>query len=351
MAITWGAVQRNLAVGIDIIMSPGSVGAGTTAVTITVNYYVRAFEAYHDDQTMNLTGGFYGPVNYRLDSNNGTTTDRHIASRTFTANTSYSGGPTYTFGAYLTGVYNGVQPSHSRSITVPARPPSPPNTSGNPTFSNVTSSNIRVTSAVPGNNGAAIVEWQFQRATNAAFTAGVATYSHNGHILDISGLAPATTYYFRVRSRNAAGWAGWSATGSRATLAAAPGAMAAPTITDVLPTEARATFAAPSNGGSAITRYEVQTSANTSYSPALTHTGSSPLPLTGLDPGQKHFARVRAVNAVGAGPWSGSSEFTTLSGSAVKVDGIWRSAKTYVKVDGTWRLAKVHKKVEGVWRL
>ncbi len=350
MAITWGAAQRKLQVGIDVIMSPGSVGADTTAVTVTVNYYVRAQEAYADDQTLHYHGSLTGSWGYRLNSSNGTTTDRLIGSRQFSVGTSYGGGPTYTFGAYLSGVWNGAAPSHSRSFTIPKRPPSPPAAPGAPPFSNISPTSVRATVSEPANNGSAIAAYAYNYSTNANMS-GAAQVENNGRVHDIPRLARATTYYVRVAARNAAGWGPYSAIRSVTTAATVPDTMAAPTITDILPTDARATFAAPNNGGSAITRYEVQTSPNTSYAGAKTHTGPSPLALTGLDPGQKHFARVRAVNAIGAGAWSASSEFTTLSGSAVKVDGIWRSAKTHVKVDGTWRLAKVHKKVEGVWRL
>lgn len=350
MAITWGAAQRKLQVGIDVIMSPGSVGAGTTSVTVTVNYYVRAQEAYADDQTLHYNGSLSGSWGYRLNASNGTTTDLHVGSRSFTVGTSYGGGPTYTFGAYLSGVYNGAAPSHSRSFTIPKRPASAPN-APSPVVSSVTATSAYLSANGNGNNGAAYSNIEYQTATNASFS-GARTHSPgswNG--MTVTGLVRATTHWLRARAGNSAGWSGWSSAITFATKATVPDTMAAPTISDILPTEARATFAAPNNGGSAITRYETQVSTNTSYSGATTYTGSSPVALTGLDPGQKHFARVRAVNAIGAGAWSSSREFTTLSGSAVKVDGIWRSAKTYVKVDGTWRLAKVHKKQAGAWVL
>jgi len=67
-----------------------------------------------------------------------------------------------------------------------------------------------------GDGGAAVDQWQFQVATNSAFT-GATSYTSGG-TTTVTGLTPGTTYYARARGHNAAGWGAWSATDSMTTL-------------------------------------------------------------------------------------------------------------------------------------
>jgi hypothetical protein len=69
------------------------------------------------------------------------------------------------------------------------------------------------------NGGSAIIEWQSQVATNAAFTTGVQTQQHpTSGIYQWTNRTPGTVYYARARGRNAVGWGAWSTVTSARTL-------------------------------------------------------------------------------------------------------------------------------------
>lgn len=68
--------------------------------------------------------------------------------------------------------------------------------------------------------GSAILEWQAQIATDAAFTQNVQTVGSGG-ITTFGGLTPSKRYYARSRGRNAWGWGAWSSTIDAETLSGA----------------------------------------------------------------------------------------------------------------------------------
>lgn len=64
-------------------------------------------------------------------------------------------------------------------------------------------------------------------------------------------------------------------------------------------------WTAPASNGSSITRYDIQWDSNSSFSsPGNTTNTTSSKVLTGLAKGNTYWVRARAVNGVGAGPWS-----------------------------------------------
>lgn len=346
MAIQWGATSGYEQVGVDV--RHGAVGASTTSLTVYVDYYVRsAGYGFSDAQTLTAYGALSRAWNFTFSAPANSWTEVLVGTLSFTASLSYSGGPTYSFGAVVSGSFNGGTPRLERSFTLPARQTTVPNHPGSPTFSNITSNKIRVTSPVPNNNGLPILEWQFRQANDSAFTSGFKEYNHTSNVLDIGGLAKASTYWFGVRCRNAKGWSAFGTPyRSAKTLATVPDTMAKPVLVDVGPDTATVTYKAPDNGGSAITSYQVMV-AQKGTTGSIKRDGN----LVGLKPGVIYDVQVRAVNAIGGGAWSPPVTFETLSGAAVKVAGTWRTAKVWVKVAGTWRAAKVHKKAGGTWRL
>ncbi len=120
-----------------------------------------------------------------------------------------------------------------------------------------------------------------------------------------TGLSGGTTKHYRIRATNSKGSSGWSPLASDTTDRSVPGR---PTLlVRPLPKAIYLTWATPATptGGSAITRYEVEKwdSASRRWvsertTTSTTHTDS------GLTTGKKYFYRVRAVNAMGDGPWS-----------------------------------------------
>lgn len=93
-----------------------------------------------------------------------------------------------------------------------------------------------------------------------------------------------------------------------------PGAMAAPSFNTVTTTSFNVIRAsAPSNGGSAITSYDMRHS--TDEATWTTVTGiSNPQALTGRAADTLYYVQTRAVNAVGNGPWGASGTVTTAAG-------------------------------------
>lgn len=69
-----------------------------------------------------------------------------------------------------------------------------------------------------GDGGESVDEWQIGYGTSST---NVQKYLSSSGTSTITGLTPATTYYFWSRGRNAAGWGPWSARSSGRTLAGA----------------------------------------------------------------------------------------------------------------------------------
>ena len=126
-----------------------------------------------------------------------------------------------------------------------------------------------------------------------------------------TGLTNGTTYYFEVTAVNSVGESSLSneVSATPATLPGAPtGLAAAPGNTQV----ALSWTAPPSNGGSAITSYNVYEGTSSGGETLLQSTGSSATTFTatGLTNGTKYYFYVTAVNGVGEGPASTEASAT-----------------------------------------
>ncbi len=149
--------------------------------------------------------------------------------------------------------------------------------------------------------------YQWNRAGSAISGATSSTY---GLVLADVG----TTLTCAVTATNAGGStaATSAATATITASASVPAAMAAPTLaqidrTSLLHTQA----AAPSNGGSAITSYDLRYS--TDQATWTTVTGiASPATVASLTAGTVYFMQTRAVNAIGAAAWSPSGSKDTV---------------------------------------
>ena len=120
--------------------------------------------------------------------------------------------------------------------------------------------------------------------------------------LKLTGLAPGTSYQVRVAAINSVG-ASEYLTGWVSTMAAAPTAPRSTAVSNVSTMGLTLAWQLPtSNGGSAITDYQVEVSSNCSSYTVINRVASADLAfsVTGLKAGTKYCFRVSAVNAIGA---------------------------------------------------
>lgn len=221
-----------------------------------------------------------------------------------------------------------------------------PGTVTGPTLGSVTDTGMVLSWTAPADNGGEGVTYKVDRATNNTFSAGlVSTTGISATSLNVSGLASGTTYYFRVKATNSVGdSASWSTTVSATTVVNGPSAPTSVSYASLSQTGFQVSWGAPvSNGGSAITGYDIQRSADGSFSsPVTASPSSSPYTYSTLTPGTVYFVRVRAKNATANGAWSAAIQVRTYS--EVHVGNGSAFGNTYVWVgNGTsWVPARVH---------
>lgn len=232
--------------------------------------------------------------------------------------TGLSGGTAYVFrvrAKYAGGWSDPSANSNSVTPTLPVTVPSAPSISA-------TAGDGQATATIVfGSNGnAAIDDREIQLSSDGGsnwsdFTeeASVSTTA------SITGLVNGTSYVFRVRAHNSAGWSEWSAASTAVIptpdfVASAP---AAPTITSVTPGDAQVTvvFAPGDDGGSVITNYNVSyaLAANTASWIDFERADSTAttVVVSGLTNGVAYVFRVNAENVVGAGVDSAPSASVT----------------------------------------
>lgn len=219
---------------------------------------------------------------------------------------------------------------------------SPPST---PVISSITQNSFFVTFS-DGGGGAPIDSRQIRYGTNGDGS-GATIVSSDGST-SITGLAAGTTYYVWARTHNSAGFSDWSSR-AQATTLNVPAAPNAPVLSEVKQTSVKVTWNTPSNGGSAITFYQLAWN-TTGVTPGSGLVFSSGITITNLDPATTYYFWVRAHNAIGAGAWSPRAQVKTIAGARIRIGGVWKDAIPYVKDAGVWKLARPWDKVLGAWK-
>ena len=210
--------------------------------------------------------------------------------------TGLTNGTSYTFTVVATNVAGSSLPSAVSSAVIPAGPPAAP------TITSVTTGNGQATVLVTLNssNGSPITGYTVTSnpAGGLDNSAGMLFAGHT-----ITGLTNGVAYTFTVVATNAIGSSPPSAPSSSVTPATVPSAPIIGTATGGN-TQASVSFAPPtSNGGAAITSYQVTTNPVT-----LNTSGTgSPIVVTGLTNGTTYTFTVRAFNSAGASAPSASS--------------------------------------------
>lgn len=222
-----------------------------------------------------------------------------------------------------------------------------PDAPDQPILSNVNNIRVLVDINVNGNGGDPIDLIQIGYGTSSVSPQTIITTDGYDYV---TGLTPGTTYYFWGQARNSVGYSSWSPRASIKTLAV-PSAPTMPAVSNLTQTTAQLTFTPNSNGGSAITGYQVAYALVNSVTGAPTvATSTTSVTVTGLTPGATYYFWVRAQNAIGWSAWSASSSARNLAGVRIKYGNIWVSAVPYVNVGGVWKVAKPYAKQGGYWK-
>ena len=158
-----------------------------------------------------------------------------------------------------------------------------------------------VTWTTPAANGGTLSGYTLEDDQGGSYSPGLTTAQV------LSSLANGATYRFRVNATNEAGSSAFSAWSNTCTPDIVPGTPPAP---NVVPENGivSLSWSAPSNDGSAITKYEVQVGGGTSGSQ---NTAATNLDWTGLNNGVGYQFRLRAENDRGFGEWGPWSSLTT----------------------------------------
>ena len=214
MAIDWGAWEgsspNRLRIGIDVSWEAVSHGEG--AATATIKVYLDAEGNWSDTQTITLTGSASGSVTFSNNQNNSSVlrkTDTYVYTY---SGSSYGSSPgTRTFGASLSGAFNGATPSNSVTKAIPARPYGAPATPTNVNTTRVSESSAKTTWT---NRDTAGEPWdrvriQVDGAANDVWNGDVGTTSGSGTSFTDTGLSSNAAYKWRVRSENSVGDSAW----------------------------------------------------------------------------------------------------------------------------------------------
>lgn len=294
------------------------ISASTTQSHVYVDFYAQSDAwGFNDSQTIVFSGSLGGSWNYTMVSASGATVTKFLGTYDIgTQATSYSGGPSWTFAATLTGVYAGTGPSISYGFTLPARPASVPSTPSAPTVSSIASTTATVSWSAPSSNGASIDYYQVQVDDSSSFSSPNISATDSASPYAASGLTRATTYYARIRAHNSVGWGAYSSARSFVTSATVPGAPTGLAVSSITATTGSVAWTAPSDtGGASITSYTIQVDDSSGFGTPIISTSdtASPYAMAGLAHTTTYYIRIRANNSVGSGSWSSTASFATTA--------------------------------------
>jgi hypothetical protein len=296
---TWGpwdyATTGNNAMRVGIDFEWDTPAHGSTTVVLRTNFWTQNRFNYDDNQTMTFSGVNTNDATNYLNKSGSSTSEpdapkfRFTRSYTYTypvfpaANAYHTSPGSHTVGASVSNVVTaGVAPSHSRSITIPARPgttPGSPSVSSSPNNGSVT-----ITVGAPSFDGYAPLSYEY--STNNVFYEAMTAnpFTVNG--------TNGTAVTVWVRARNDYGTsAPTSATSTPRTTPGTPGVSSSPANGSI-----SVSYSAPaSDGGNAISSYQFSTD-GTNYSTIT----SNPFSVSGTN-GTAITVSVRAVNAAGTG--------------------------------------------------
>lgn len=230
-----------------------------------------------------------------------------------------------------------------------------PDAPGGPTLAAVSQTTAAISWTNPADGGSSLLGFHIQVDDDPGFSSPHMDITSSAGPVGVNGLAVNATYYARVRTWNANGYSGWSSTLTFKTSPGVPSAPAAPTFTGVTGVSGIMNWTTPGNNGAAVDGFYIQMDDDPAFaSPVVDGTTGANVFLwqaNGLIPNRVYYARVRAKNSVGYGPYSAVSSFRTSAGLYLSVGGVNKDALLYVSVGGVPKLAEVYVSVGGTPRL
>jgi len=266
-------------------------------------------------------------IQYSANSGGSWTTFTSNTGNSLTTNTvtSLTNGTSYVFRVAARNAAGQGSFSSSSFASIPFTTP------GVPLSVTATAGNLQATVSwtAPANNGRAVTDYAIQYSSNSGsswttFADGVSSSTSS----TVTGLTNGVGYIFRVAATNLAGTSSYSGATAAVTPRAVPGPPTGIGRT-ALNTQVRLAWTSPtSDGGSAITSYAIQYSANSggSWTTFTSNTGTTSTTslVTGLTNGTAYIFRVAARNVAGLGAYSSeSAEVTphTTPGAPTSVTG------------------------------
>lgn len=216
MAISWGSYKSvggpvNFRAGIDITYSPTTVTASTTSVTVTTRVYLGASgSAFASGGSYSVSGSDSGSGSQVSWSISGSGGSDLIATLTETVTLNVGSTKSFTINATIrpSGSWPGSV-SHSRTITLPARPGNPPAPVGSLSVARVSDSRQNLTWTVSSTSTAPVSSVEIRRmdqvksyVTIAQPTGAVTSYADRSTTSN-------RHYRYAVRTRNSAGASDW----------------------------------------------------------------------------------------------------------------------------------------------
>ncbi|HEY3924872.1 MAG TPA: fibronectin type III domain-containing protein [Acidothermaceae bacterium] len=294
------AVQPSATSFIGVYVPPGSTAPGAPTAVTAAPGDGQATVSW----TPPTSNGGSGITGYTVTSSPGNFTIPSTGTSAIMSG--LTDGTAYTFTVTATNaVGTSVQSVASTPVTPATVPGAPTGVSGVAGDGQVTVSWVAPTS----NGGSAITGYSVTSSPG-----GLTGSSTGATSAVVGGLTDGTPYTFIVTATNAIGTGAASTASSSVTPVPAPTAPGAPSAVSATPGNNQATvsWAAASNGGSAITSYTVTSSGGQTQST----TGATSAVVGGLTNGTPYTFTVTATNSVGTGPSSvASSPVTPLSGS------------------------------------
>lgn len=207
----------------------------------------------------------------------------------------------WTMGLSMLLQYGNINSTTYGSIPLPALA-NVPNAPGAPTASEVTPTSMRISWTLPSNNGATLDQILLRRSSTpdfASYTDIVLGGSATTQV--VTGLSPASTYYWRVYAHNRVGYSAPSPTLTRATApATAPSFAVIPNLTGT----GVSIYPTPPAGTADVTKYTVESRPQGSGTVTSTDFSTSPLVISGLTPGSTYEYRISAWFDAYQTPWS-----------------------------------------------